>query len=282
MNISFKIEPNRGRYRSFAKELTTVKVDGSNVGTISQEDPVGDGTPAKYKIRLKLKDGDPFRWATVKHRFDNAEDARQWAKDNLEKFQDKLHVSLDESDNGMNTSFKLGDLTISVTYDRYQHEQHFIFSHEGEQVGGLVLEGVDENAIFSELSQIKSIADLRGMCQRRHLDVDLSEIFDPETEFYKKLMSNTAEKAVMAETTDDLASILVQHLLSEEDEDSDVGDQVVVADNGKSYIGVVAGRNPDGSLKISFGAQKPSTQRPYKKDEVRRTKKLDPTKPPQA
>jgi hypothetical protein len=62
--------------------------------------------------------------------------------------------------------------------------------------------------------------------------------------------------------------------------DPDVGDEVVVADQGKTYQASVAGRNADGSFKLSFsGAEKPGRDT-YRKEEMRVTRTVG--KAPQA
>lgn len=59
----------------------------------------------------------------------------------------------------------------------------------------------------------------------------------------------------------------------EADEDAEVGDEVVVAADGKSYQATVQSRKPDGKLVLSFGAAKPSTTKEYGKGEFKVTKK---------
>lgn len=57
-----------------------------------------------------------------------------------------------------------------------------------------------------------------------------------------------------------------------EDADPDVGDEVVVADQGKTYQASVSGRNVDGSFRLSFsGADKPARDS-YRKEEMRVTR----------
>jgi hypothetical protein len=50
-----------------------------------------------------------------------------------------------------------------------------------------------------------------------------------------------------------------------------IGDQVVVAEEGKAYSAVVQSQNPDGSYTLSFGSAKPRTPRNYKSEELRKT-----------
>jgi len=66
-----------------------------------------------------------------------------------------------------------------------------------------------------------------------------------------------------------------------EDADPDVGDEVVVADQGKTYQASVSGRNADGSFKLSFsGADKP-TRDSYRKEEMRVTRAVGKVPQPQ-
>jgi hypothetical protein len=60
--------------------------------------------------------------------------------------------------------------------------------------------------------------------------------------------------------------------------DADVGDEVVVADAGKTYKAAVASKNPDGTYKLSFGSG-PDGKPPrdaFKKSEVKVTKRATP------
>lgn len=51
-----------------------------------------------------------------------------------------------------------------------------------------------------------------------------------------------------------------------------VGEDVVVADEGKSYQAKVASKNPDGTYKLSFGPNRPVTQdRVYRREELQRS-----------
>ncbi len=47
-----------------------------------------------------------------------------------------------------------------------------------------------------------------------------------------------------------------------------VGDTVMVANEGKSYQAVVQAKNGDGTYSLSFGPQRPATQRFYRKEEL--------------
>lgn len=58
--------------------------------------------------------------------------------------------------------------------------------------------------------------------------------------------------------------------LNEEDA-CKVGDPVVVGEDGRTYTAVVQACNPDGTLTLSFGGEKPKQVKPsYKKEEVQR------------
>lgn len=58
-----------------------------------------------------------------------------------------------------------------------------------------------------------------------------------------------------------------------------IGDEVAVAEDGKTFQAKVSKVNPDGSVALSFGDEKPATQKPaYQATEVRVTKTLEPDK----
>jgi len=58
-----------------------------------------------------------------------------------------------------------------------------------------------------------------------------------------------------------------------------IGDDVVVADGGKSYTGTVSGKNPDGTFSVSFGADKPA-KTSFKESEMKVTKRAEASKVP--
>lgn len=60
--------------------------------------------------------------------------------------------------------------------------------------------------------------------------------------------------------------------------DAEIGDQVVVAEGGKTYSAKVQAKNADGSYKLSFGSEKPPRDT-FKRDEVRVSSKADPAIP---
>ena len=55
-----------------------------------------------------------------------------------------------------------------------------------------------------------------------------------------------------------------------ESDETQIGDEVTVAEDGKPFNAVVKSKNPDGTYVLSFGTDKPRTERPYKQDEIRK------------
>lgn len=56
-----------------------------------------------------------------------------------------------------------------------------------------------------------------------------------------------------------------------------IGDEVVVAENGKTFKATVSKQNPDGTLGLTFGNEKPATVKPsWQANEVRVMKTLKP------
>lgn len=55
-----------------------------------------------------------------------------------------------------------------------------------------------------------------------------------------------------------------------------VGEDVIIADEGRSYPAKIASKNPDGTFKLSFGPNKPLRQdRMFRKEEIQRVKPGD-------
>lgn len=50
-----------------------------------------------------------------------------------------------------------------------------------------------------------------------------------------------------------------------------IGDSVLVAEGGETYVATVSAKNQDGSYKLSFGSKRPSRERAYKENEMRKT-----------
>lgn len=54
-----------------------------------------------------------------------------------------------------------------------------------------------------------------------------------------------------------------------------VGEDVIIADEGKSYQAKIASKNQDGTFKLSFGPQRPAKERMFRKEEIQRVKPGD-------
>ena len=65
--------------------------------------------------------------------------------------------------------------------------------------------------------------------------------------------------------------------VQEDTGDPDVGDAVVTADAGDTYMATVASKNRDGTYELSFGDKKPRLIRPFKKEQLKVTQKATPT-----
>ncbi len=54
---------------------------------------------------------------------------------------------------------------------------------------------------------------------------------------------------------------------------ADIGDDVMVTENGKTFTGKIHSRDSGGNYQLTFGDQKPMANRPYKSNEVRLVQK---------
>ena len=58
-------------------------------------------------------------------------------------------------------------------------------------------------------------------------------------------------------------------------EDAMVGEDVIVASEGKSYQAKIKSRNTDGTYELSFGVNRPPENRRYRKEEIQRVQPGD-------
>lgn len=90
--FTFKKTIHVGRYRSFEKDHTVIKLQKKEVGYIQQIDGY------KYKIRFAIKKDStkknpaPFKWVKIKRIFDNENSARDWIKENENLIQRSLDL----------------------------------------------------------------------------------------------------------------------------------------------------------------------------------------------
>jgi hypothetical protein len=88
------------------------------------------------------------------------------------------------------------------------------------------------------------------------------------TNLYRLFSSNQNQKVIL-QTPEGLIEALA--VGGENDKGAEIGDEVVVAEEGKPFTAVVQSKNEDGTYVLSFGQEKPRAVRPYAKEELRRT-----------
>lgn len=92
--FTFKRNNPTGRYRSFDRINTDIKIKGKQVGTINEGRGFND-----WSVSFVIKDEGKecgWRWATLARRFDNEQEARDWLKKKYERLMEDLKiVSLD-------------------------------------------------------------------------------------------------------------------------------------------------------------------------------------------
>jgi hypothetical protein len=111
------------------------------------------------------------------------------------------------------------------------------------------------------------------------LDRTLSEMRTLASQVKVEPVAETAPTNLYRLFANNLPKVVVQQrdgsLVEADANVTQIGDEVIVAEDGKSYKAVVKGRNPDGTFTLSFGTDKPrnsdAEKRPYKQDELRKT-----------
>lgn len=92
MTFTFKKHKATGRYASFEKEYSDIKLKKKVVGTIHEIEG------GKRKVRFMVKkqptkeEPAPFLWITVTKTFYDEEEARTWCKQNIKLIQEKLDL----------------------------------------------------------------------------------------------------------------------------------------------------------------------------------------------
>ena len=90
--FTFKKTIHEGRYQSFQKDHTIIKLNKKEVGYISEIEY------NKYKVYFALKkerteiDPAPFRWVSIKKHFNSENEARKHIKENNDAIQSKLNL----------------------------------------------------------------------------------------------------------------------------------------------------------------------------------------------
>lgn len=102
MKFTYKKSIPTGRFRSFENEYHTIKLKKKEVGTIAYLDLTRygridtTGNDGKFEIRFQVKrkpeeitkqSPDPFKWITIKPKFDTADLAKQWLNENVTKIK---------------------------------------------------------------------------------------------------------------------------------------------------------------------------------------------------
>lgn len=105
MKFTFKTTKPTGRYRSFGKDYHEIKVKGIVCGAITHlESDAWNKYPedqeGKYAIRLMVdkeptkEQPAPFKWSTIKQKFDSLEDAKKFITDNAAKIESSFKIHL--------------------------------------------------------------------------------------------------------------------------------------------------------------------------------------------
>ena len=82
--FTFKTEKSTGRYRSFYPDNYYVRLNKEDVGLITDDKP--------HKVKLKVVDGDKFRWIVFKREFDTVSEARDWIRDNCDSILERHSI----------------------------------------------------------------------------------------------------------------------------------------------------------------------------------------------
>lgn len=88
--FTFKRNTPTGRYASFQKIFTEVKISGKQCGVINEGDGFNNWSASLVVKDEKEKTG--WRFATLKRRFTSEQEARNFLKDNHVKLVEKLNV----------------------------------------------------------------------------------------------------------------------------------------------------------------------------------------------
>jgi hypothetical protein len=92
MDISFKKHKHEGRYRSFEKDFSDIKLDKKVIGHI-QEVNWNIYQIGFAKIKEKTNDDPaPFKWVWIKQKFNSEKEARMWVNANFEAVKEQINL----------------------------------------------------------------------------------------------------------------------------------------------------------------------------------------------
>jgi hypothetical protein len=100
------------------------------------------------------------------------------------------------------------------------------------------------------------LAEMRELASK----VKVEPVIETKNNLYR-LFATNQESKVIIQTKNGLM----------EAEEAQIGDEVVVAEDGRSYAATIKSRRPDGTYELSFGQEKPRQERNYKHEELRKT-----------
>ena len=88
--FTFKKTIHEGRYRSFEKDHTTIKLNKKEVGYISEVEH--SLYRAYFAVKEKTKEDPAFKWIYIRKVFESEKAAREFIKENNDKIQTNLNL----------------------------------------------------------------------------------------------------------------------------------------------------------------------------------------------
>uniref|UniRef100_A0A6M3L0A0 Uncharacterized protein n=1 Tax=viral metagenome TaxID=1070528 RepID=A0A6M3L0A0_9ZZZZ len=92
MPFTFKKQKKEGRYKSFQKDFTDIKLKKKAVGYIAQEETFSYRVSFAIKKEKTKSDPAPFKWITFKKRFKTEKRARKFANKNFNEIIEKFDL----------------------------------------------------------------------------------------------------------------------------------------------------------------------------------------------
>jgi len=92
MKFAFKKMKKEGRFRSFQKDVTDIKINKKVVGHITENDDFLYSVSFSVKKQPTKSDPATFKWVVLKKKFESEKEARDYIQNCIERIVSQLDI----------------------------------------------------------------------------------------------------------------------------------------------------------------------------------------------